>query len=386
MPANTPNRNYPYPLDTDSIDVAQHIEDLATVLDTDFDDVLATVDNKVSVTGDTMTGQLTLPGAEPTSLNHALSKKWGNSYFLNKGGDAMSGDLDMNGNNVIGLGAPTGDNMATRKSYVDNLNANVVKKDVTGTQTMVGALRADYFLIDNPESPNGPFQAATKKYVDDTISDAVGLTRAEADVRYVNVNGDVMTGALQIGGDWASEENAVIIRPNLGNYRSTVLSTVAGPSMLLNRSDAANAAGQTYIAFAVDVDTIIGSIVKDPGDPGHTPDPIPGTNSVKYNETSDYRLKENFGPVADAAARVRTLAGRVFRGGAAGASRPYSDMLNAHDIAEVAPYAVTGRKDAVNEDGRIVPQQVAYTGLIPLLTAALGEALERIDQLEARLA
>mgnify|MGYP006947666522 CR=1 FL=1 len=44
---------------------------------------------------------------------------------------------------------------------------------------------------------------------------------------------------------------------------------------------------------------------------------------------------------------------------------------------------VIGDKDAVDEDGEPVYQQIQETRLIPILAAALKDALLRIDALEA---
>ena len=52
----------------------------------------------------------------------------------------------------------------------------------------------------------------------------------------------------------------------------------------------------------------------------------------------------------------------------------------AHELQEVAPYAVTGEKDGEQMQG------VDYGKITPLLTAALQEALAKIESLEARLA
>jgi hypothetical protein len=55
----------------------------------------------------------------------------------------------------------------------------------------------------------------------------------------------------------------------------------------------------------------------------------------------------------------------------------------AHELAEVAPHAVSGEKDAVDENGNIDPQGVDWSKLVPILAAALGDALARIEVLEA---
>ena len=48
------------------------------------------------------------------------------------------------------------------------------------------------------------------------------------------------------------------------------------------------------------------------------------------------------------------------------------------------PEAITGEKDAVDKDGNIDPQQIDQSKLVPLLVAALQEAIGRIEALEAK--
>ena len=52
----------------------------------------------------------------------------------------------------------------------------------------------------------------------------------------------------------------------------------------------------------------------------------------------------------------------------------------AHELQEVAPYAVSGEKDGKDMQG------VEYGRITPLLTAALQEAIAKIELLEVRLA
>ena len=57
-------------------------------------------------------------------------------------------------------------------------------------------------------------------------------------------------------------------------------------------------------------------------------------------------------------------------------------MFIAHELQTVAPWAVTGEKDAEDIDGIPVYQTVDYSSLVPLLWAALQEANIRIQNLE----
>jgi hypothetical protein len=61
------------------------------------------------------------------------------------------------------------------------------------------------------------------------------------------------------------------------------------------------------------------------------------------------------------------------------------DGFLAHELAEVVPEAVTGEKDAVDDEGNPVYQGIDQSKLVPLLTAALQEALAKIDDLTARV-
>jgi hypothetical protein len=101
---------------------------------------------------------------------------------------------------------------------------------------------------------------------------------------------------------------------------------------------------------------------------------------VAYNTTSDYRAKDILGPVANPGATIDAL--KVYIGKMKGAAveRP---MLVAHEAQEVAPYAVTGQKDEVNEDGTPKYQQMDASVLVPLLIAEIQSLRARVAALEA---
>jgi hypothetical protein len=103
---------------------------------------------------------------------------------------------------------------------------------------------------------------------------------------------------------------------------------------------------------------------------------------VAYNTTSDYRAKDIAGAIFGASDTVLNL--KPYMGTMKGATieRP---MFIAHETQEIAPYAVVGEKDAVDNDGNPIYQQMDHSALVPLLTAALQEALTEIASLKARL-
>jgi hypothetical protein len=129
-------------------------------------------------------------------------------------------------------------------------------------------------------------------------------------------------------------------------------------------------------------------------------------SATAYNTSSDYRLKEDWVPMSGASERVQALKPVNFAW-KLDASRV--DGFLAHELAEVIPEAVSGSKDAMqdeehevtpavlDEDGnetspavmgtRSIPdmQGIDQSKIVPLLTAALQEALTKIADLETRL-
>jgi hypothetical protein len=109
---------------------------------------------------------------------------------------------------------------------------------------------------------------------------------------------------------------------------------------------------------------------------------ITSTSSVvAYNTTSDYRLKENVTPIQGAGDIVKAMRPATYTFKADGS---WTDGFIAHELQELHPTAVTGSKDEVDEEGNPVYQGVDYSKLTPILTAALQEALNKIEVLEAQ--
>tara|TARA_R100000951_G_scaffold36292_3_gene31033 strand:+ start:9832 stop:13371 length:3540 start_codon:yes stop_codon:yes gene_type:complete len=110
---------------------------------------------------------------------------------------------------------------------------------------------------------------------------------------------------------------------------------------------------------------------------------VNGSNVVTYNTGSDHRLKTDVQQMTGASARVQALNPVNFEWIVSGER---SDGFIAHEAAIVVPEAVTGEKDAVDADGNPDYQGIDQSKMVPLLTAALREALTKIDSLEARIA
>tara|TARA_B100000035_G_scaffold233057_1_gene201275 strand:- start:15 stop:779 length:765 start_codon:yes stop_codon:yes gene_type:complete len=131
-------------------------------------------------------------------------------------------------------------------------------------------------------------------------------------------------------------------------------------------------------------------------------------SATSYQTSSDYRLKENVVDITDGITRVKQLSPRRFNF-IADADTTVDGFI-AHEAQTVVPEAVSGTKDGMmdeeyevtpaefDDDGRIIKNAVMGTRsvpdiqgidqakLVPLLTAALQEAIAKIETLETKVA
>jgi hypothetical protein len=148
------------------------------------------------------------------------------------------------------------------------------------------------------------------------------------------------------------------------------------------------------------------------------------SDAVNYNTSSDYRLKENIANITDGITRVKQLTPRRFSW-KSDSDSTMQDGFIAHEIDSIVTHAVSGTKDAVKtlnkvvvntEDDiiafdieeadwtsgkgtgeypsdstwvasktQIIPQALDYSTVTPLLTAALKEAIAKIETLETKV-
>ena len=106
-------------------------------------------------------------------------------------------------------------------------------------------------------------------------------------------------------------------------------------------------------------------------------------STTTYSTSSDYRLKENQVSISDGLTRLNQL--KPYRFNFIADADATVDGFFAHEVAEIVPEAVTGKKDAVDDDGNIVSQGIDQSKLVPLLVKALQEADDKIDALTARI-
>jgi len=104
-------------------------------------------------------------------------------------------------------------------------------------------------------------------------------------------------------------------------------------------------------------------------------------SATSYNTSSDYRLKENVVSLTGAADRLKQIP--VHRFNFIADPDTTVDGFLAHEAQAVVPECVTGTKDEVDADGNPVYQGIDQSKLVPLITAALQEALAEIESLKA---
>jgi len=181
------------------------------------------------------------------------------------------------------------------------------------------------------------------------------------------------------------------------------------PLSIINET-ATDSSDRTSIAMRQANGTLVGNVGVD-------------SSSTVFNTSSDYRLKENEAAISDGITRIKQL-------------KPYKfnfkiqpdktvDGFFAHEVSSIVPEAITGKKDGnetlqkvvINSSGSVIafnveqsdwtqgktdgiyandttweaskvimkPQSIDQSKLVPLLTAALQEAVTKIETLEARV-
>jgi hypothetical protein len=106
-------------------------------------------------------------------------------------------------------------------------------------------------------------------------------------------------------------------------------------------------------------------------------------SSTAYLTSSDYRLKDDIVEMEGSIDRLKELKPYNFRW--KGSDRRVDGFI-AHEAQEVIPDAISGAKDAIDEQGNPDYQGIDQAKFVPLLTKALQEAVAKIESLETRVA
>lgn len=108
------------------------------------------------------------------------------------------------------------------------------------------------------------------------------------------------------------------------------------------------------------------------------------TTGVAYTTNSDHRLKDYIKRPESSREKLMSLPVREYTWKATPDAPPEIGFF-AHEVQDVAPFAVVGAKDAVNEDGSIKSQGLDYSRLVPLIVAALQDVWTETEALKPTL-
>jgi len=271
--------------------------------------------------------------------------------------------IDSSGNVGIGTSSPSSwstlaalDSNGTGFAGITaiNSNANVgiggiqFASDTTYTKAAIGLLR---------QYPNG---GGALVFYNDSNADASNWTTSDEKMR-IDASGNLLVGSTS-GSPWVSSKLFV------SNAYSTFTNSDS-PVLVWNTGTSGLRGLINFRTGAIASPTSLAGITTD------------GT-SVSYNTYSDYRLKEDWQPMSGSIDRVKALNPVNFAWISSGKR---VDGFLAHEAQEVVPEAITGTKDAVDADGNPEYQGIDQSKLVPLLTAALQEAITKIESLETEM-
>ena len=209
------------------------------------------------------------------------------------------------------------------------------------------------------------------------------ITNASRSAAYINVNG--ADGGSSIEFNTADANNTqpteAMRLDSSGNL--LVGTTTASDAQIISKTSGSSynmyyqapslySGGYRFIRFQV-------------GSPLSTVGAIESNGSTTtYSTSSDYRLKENVDYDFNALDRVAQLKPARFNF-IADETNTTVDGFLAHEVQDIIPEAISGEKDAVDDEGNPEYQGIDQSKLVPLLTKAIQEQQTIIDDLKTRI-
>jgi hypothetical protein len=332
-----------------------------------------------SATGITVTG--TVAATAYTGDGSALTGTGSPSIVDN--GNATAITIDSSENVGIGTSSPNADLVVTQSGATFTPSSQTValfqRNSASGSGAKVCILAGNLSSSDLNFGDVDSEDQGRLRY--EHNNDAMTFTTNGSERMRINANGSKDFGSFQA---FSGGYNTIIGAGSAASYALRLDATGTGSAGVLQ---VVNGYGQ------------VGSIS------------VSGA-STSFNTSSDYRLKTDLQPMTGASARIQSLNPVNFEWIAAGTR---TDGFLAHEAQEVVPEAVVGNKDAMrdepyevtpaveatyDDDGneltaavkavmgtRSVPdhQSIDQSKLVPLLTAALQEALTEIASLKTRV-
>ena len=289
--------------------------------------------------------------------------------FLSGGaGEAMR--IDSSGNVGIGTSSPdyplhiVGTNGIIASMSNDSVNSNKGARYMAGAYT--GNL-ATFALIDGTSGNNVI-----------TIGGGTGAGEPSTEIRFNTGSAGTLgsgTERMRItsGGVLAVGKSTSLGVENAGLY--------VAPNDFMSYTNTSTDTGDRCVIF--NRQSAVGTVV-DFRTGNSTKGSITiSSSAVAYNTTSDYRLKENVVEMTGALDRVDAL--KPSRFNFIADPEKTVDGFLAHEVAEVVPEAISGEKDAVDEEGNPIYQGIDQSKIVPLLVGAIKELRAEIETLKSQL-
>ena len=312
------------------------------------------VDTKVTFDGTTVGGALSFKNANEITTSSTVTIG-SNQVNIGQGGlqfisnELRVGDI-AGGSNAIAL-------------YADG--SEVLKIDDQGAFTINGATGTSGQYLKSNGSGSSPVWANITgiNFLDPTNTSTPSIQISGANATDANSGGSGQAfsntqGVLNLQGLDSNSVSTVMaiagednVNPSVGNLINCFMASHLGPG-----------------------NTLVGRIQADRN-----------TNTLSFNNTSDYRLKENVSSMSGSLAKVTALNPVNYNviDVYPNPNPVLAEGFLAHELQEQIPNAVTGVKDAVNEDGSINAQTVDLVKIIPYLVGAIKELTARVEALES---
>jgi hypothetical protein len=256
---------------------------------------------------------------------------------------SVAGTTALDGISNWGVGDWVTYNGSAWQRVEGGADLNGVNLSVSGVATFAAGSAAAPSITTAGDTNTGIFFPA---------ADSIGFSEGGVEAMRIDTSGN-----LRLGTATATGGKQMIAFDNAGQ----------SGTRYIHSSSTYNAAALTFLQ--ADNSTAMGFIYCDGA-------------ATTYATSSDYRLKENVQPMTGALARVAALKPCTYKWKG---MEKTSEGFIAHELQEICPSAVSGEKDAVNEDGSIKPQGVDTSFLVATLTAAIQEQQVIIESLKARL-
>jgi len=321
-------------------------------------------------------GSASAPAVTGTDSNTGINFA-SDTVNINTGGSTRA-TVDSSGRFLIGT-STVGDGLADNLTIADSSNC--------GLTIRAGATSASSIFFADGTGAAG--------YVGQNV-----YNHSDNSLKWITGGSEVMrlrtiTGGLMIGEDGTNRIGEPKLHIKHGgasqNLASFYFDSADDRAALIVRHQ--RASGSTFAAMIAFLDSsgnTVGAINSN------------GNNTTNFVTSSDYRLKENNVAISDGITRLKTL--KPYRFNFKDTPAITVDGFFAHEVTAV-PEAITGTKDetesvfyrddeeipsgkSIGDVKETVPkyQGIDHGKLVPLLTAALQEAIAKIEILETKVA